>query len=528
MAAISPNSTERTIEVFRRSSNRASMPSDAAITTEKLRDSCQACAASKVKCNKEKPTCFRCKRRGTACHYFATKRPGRKRISAQPRPSPGQHPASLEARPVIIDWSKEYSMLDNVGQGQLDSGSLPNATQQWCSEAPGSDSAISIDVALSPTSNIFDPGLLSAWDPVLETSGSDIALGDLTGNLTNHTDLPDSLSAVGAQGFTSSATDTNDFFSVFARNSETSSRSEPSSAPFGPGQARDISLGGSAQPPRRPSTDQEPPFATSPFRPHELSSDTSLPDSCLSRALRLVRDLTIKKQTACAKARSETIPHLQAQAVVVENKRAIEAVQAVLECSCSASDGVVLIILGLAVMEVLDTYTSAAQTQGQQEDAKQWMPCNSPSLVRSNTASGTMPSPPPSASPSSLRSRSWSFESQFSLNAPISPAITKYPASTEMVKSQRLDRLGVNIILGELHRVQRVVKEIAVRLERYHSLRDERPRGGTVGEVGVTEAGYETHPPMFFSAATCNDMAQDLRGRVGVLAKGLIEILRKV
>lgn len=41
----------------------------------KLRDSCHACASSKVKCHKEKPTCSRCRKRGITCEYFAHRRP---------------------------------------------------------------------------------------------------------------------------------------------------------------------------------------------------------------------------------------------------------------------------------------------------------------------------------------------------------------------------------------------------------------------------------------------------------------------
>ncbi|KAJ9605942.1 hypothetical protein H2200_009791 [Cladophialophora chaetospira] len=43
-----------------------------------LRNSCEACASSKLRCSKEKPTCNRCAKRGVNCEYFITKRAGRK------------------------------------------------------------------------------------------------------------------------------------------------------------------------------------------------------------------------------------------------------------------------------------------------------------------------------------------------------------------------------------------------------------------------------------------------------------------
>ena len=51
------------------------------MNTSRLRDSCHACAASKVKCSKEKPTCSRCAKRATRCEYLVTKRPGRRHNS---------------------------------------------------------------------------------------------------------------------------------------------------------------------------------------------------------------------------------------------------------------------------------------------------------------------------------------------------------------------------------------------------------------------------------------------------------------
>lgn len=50
-------------------------------TGRKLRSTCNNCAASKIKCSREKPTCTRCAKRGLACEYFETKRAGRKQGS---------------------------------------------------------------------------------------------------------------------------------------------------------------------------------------------------------------------------------------------------------------------------------------------------------------------------------------------------------------------------------------------------------------------------------------------------------------
>lgn len=43
-----------------------------------LRNSCESCATSKVKCTGRKPTCQRCEKRGFNCEYLVAKRAGRK------------------------------------------------------------------------------------------------------------------------------------------------------------------------------------------------------------------------------------------------------------------------------------------------------------------------------------------------------------------------------------------------------------------------------------------------------------------
>ncbi|KAF4211963.1 hypothetical protein CNMCM8980_001723 [Aspergillus fumigatiaffinis] len=47
-------------------------------TGPKLRDSCNSCAASKIKCTKEKPRCARCAKRNVVCEYLESKRARRK------------------------------------------------------------------------------------------------------------------------------------------------------------------------------------------------------------------------------------------------------------------------------------------------------------------------------------------------------------------------------------------------------------------------------------------------------------------
>lgn len=118
----------------------------------KLRDSCHACASSKLKCYKEKPTCSRCANRGLICEYVATKRGGRKHHN----------------RSSINDSSNTSAgttVTTNVTQllPQLSSWFAPNSTIS------------STDPLPSPASSNLFPNLLSPVDQSLSSTLTDLS-----------------------------------------------------------------------------------------------------------------------------------------------------------------------------------------------------------------------------------------------------------------------------------------------------------------------------------------------------------------
>lgn len=82
--------------------------------------------------------------------------------------------------------------------------------------------------------------------------------------------------------------------------------------------------------------------------------------------------------------------------------------------------------------------------------------------------------------------------------------------------------MTVNLILGELYQVQRAAKKIASKFEGYHDFYGNR-RASIAEELKIRGANNKTHASFFFSAATCKEIAQDLKQRVCLLAKILIE-----
>ncbi|ORY18416.1 hypothetical protein BCR34DRAFT_583034 [Clohesyomyces aquaticus] len=83
MNSTTPTTDAREPQQFRPSQS----PSVSDTTPLKLRESCEACATSKLRCSKEKPTCARCAKRNLSCKYVVTKRSNRKQEHRQNRTS---------------------------------------------------------------------------------------------------------------------------------------------------------------------------------------------------------------------------------------------------------------------------------------------------------------------------------------------------------------------------------------------------------------------------------------------------------
>ncbi|KAI9878039.1 MAG: hypothetical protein M1830_002090 [Pleopsidium flavum] len=64
-------------------------------TRKRLKDSCNSCATSKVKCSKDRPSCTRCEDRGSYCYYSPSQRSGRRSAPS----SVGAAPASTTITP---------------------------------------------------------------------------------------------------------------------------------------------------------------------------------------------------------------------------------------------------------------------------------------------------------------------------------------------------------------------------------------------------------------------------------------------
>lgn len=85
----------------------------------KLRDSCESCAAFKVRCSREKPTCKRCVERGADCQYAVKQRTGRKFRRQDSINDNGEDAASSQTVTPTSSASPFFSELDTLVDSSL-------------------------------------------------------------------------------------------------------------------------------------------------------------------------------------------------------------------------------------------------------------------------------------------------------------------------------------------------------------------------------------------------------------------------
>ncbi|RMD39348.1 hypothetical protein DV735_g5787, partial [Chaetothyriales sp. CBS 134920] len=393
---------------------------------QKLRDSCYACVASKVRCDKVKPVCGRCMKRRTPCEYIATKRAGRKR-DGRPREDPNAAPHSPQ---FDSHTNLAFSLDLSAGFETAAPRPLPDADFEGMFS-----SIVPLPGLASPNS-----GLTSPFD---------------SGNF----DIP--------SFFSNSFTITEDSIITHAQP-------PPLHAPLSP----------QACPPII-SDDQiiQPPCTQSIC-------------CCIIRALTLLKTLVPDSWTTCDRSKgglgNSTCQVPALERVLAENKRSIEEMMEMLECSC-ARDGYLLFVVAIIVLKLLGLYTRVA---------------------RETRARGGDQSPPNCTSDSGQHySHCYSGHSASSSSSAAAE-------SHDGDDSQR--RIALQQVLGELHLVQRLINTLSQHLEAYRS---KQPEDVAIWVPDGQVPMWDLDAP--FSALLMEQLEADLRKRLRALSDEIIEMLRK-
>ncbi|KAF2017046.1 hypothetical protein BU24DRAFT_420070 [Aaosphaeria arxii CBS 175.79] len=408
----------------------------------KLRDSCEACAASKLKCHKQKPTCSRCAKRGITCQYLATRRAGR-RYDNNRRPSERRRPESfsLPAEPQLdpLDLNSWFAAEAAASSGD-DFPPMPKT-------------ASSVSTTASNPSSGLDSTMLTPVD-----------LNDMMTDIDDYFLSPTSLWMPDSTGTDMLAPLDADFFNM------------PSGG-MDPTFNDNIKTSHSVSSPDSGITDLKKPM---PELNLDISSFTQGFSSsfgcCMMQAMCLLQQLFPQSmsttETSCENTKMKSAgnspsppPEKMAppmEAVIATNKQAIDAVGTMLECSCVQS-GYLLAILSLIVFKALDSYDAAANS------------------------------------------------TQPRLENPLDED-SRYTAA--------------QLVLGELHRVQRLVNQLSGKMKEHIRAAGIVPNKDLIkAEAGVDQPMGDASMP--FSENMLEQLEADMRRRLKKLSLSMASYLRR-
>lgn len=498
----------------------ATPPSPTKIQPTKLRDSCNACAVSKLKCSKEKPECARCAKRGHRCEYFATRRAGRRH-----EPRPRQQDDGTKTS-TSDDSSDVQSSVHVAVPARSDAAN--HLTPPWDTDIHMSDDT-TVEPSLSGTLSLDGPTLAgddaASWRMLAEATMPDAPDMFASFQMTSHLFITGvdnggskDLANIDKEGF-----DFGDFTGFLAPNSTTLVLDEtafdgvdefrlssPWDSPSSPSLA---SLSSSMSPSLTTSsvltaaTTQHPSVSNSPTEARCLAPPAPVPATpalappapvpavsplppttstcCLIRAMELLPTLFSPSAACTCQSLPPSGSHLPpvvdpapptTEQAVTKNKQTLDSLQAMLDCPCSttSNNSYLLAIISLAILKVLAWYRAAA-----------------------------VPPPPVAHLADDGRQRGCHAEH----------VVLSTPA---VVDAYRLDgdddraRMAAQLVLSELHRVQRLVNVLSGRLQQQQQ--QQLPGEGGGG---------------FFSVAWFGQLEGDLRRRVRGLSLEIVDLLRQ-
>ena len=204
----------------------------------------------------------------------------------------------------------------------------------------------------------------------------------------------------------------------------------------------------------------------------------------------LFPDRSTTCKTSNAQNLGKTTPPPTIQAVIAKNEQIIDAVSAMLQCSCT-QDGYLLNIMSLIVFKVLGWYAAAARTTPSSgRDQAHQLPITahdhqkscSEQVVRDSTKIG-----------------SYSLEGEDSA------------------------RMAAQLVLSELHRVQQLVNKLSTKLRTQET--KDAVEAGT--HINVSDQSIEMETSLPLSNALLDQLGKDLKKRLKSLSLEIVEALRR-
>lgn len=467
----------------------------AAGITNKLRDSCQACAISKVKCPKEKPTCSRCQSRGLTCQYIFTRRPGRRRDNSRRQSNAGasaKSGSSIEPENgLTAEEDTIQAMQPSAGACFLSRSITPSASSNNYLEM----SPQSLSIPASPRPDHFFGAETPDVFSVLGEANMFSALADLGSDnndvdfIMSAMDSPFGMPMMDSGGMTEAH---NDIGSLLIPQSGINMDLPPSDISSSVGPISSSSRVTAFE------ADLEA-LATGKSEVTIAAKKSSC--GCLTQSLDLLKMLSAQPGSQTGMPASElqevsnAITYGSCHSVLTENKQSIEAVSEMLTCPSCAGDSFLLAVLSMTVLKILERYATAARAQ-----------------------------------PSGSKAGASEAEKASRLaNSILASSKDQMVALSRTYNTPRnRGRKAAQLVLSELHRVQRVVNQLSPRLKRPREAerRGAEPGLELWGRQNVS-MGYERGPAAPFSATTLGQMESDVRKSLSALSSEIINGLRQ-
>lgn len=468
-------------------------------TTTKLRDSCQACAMSKVKCPKEKPTCSRCESRNLSCEYIFTRRPGRRRdasrlvntgTSTRSSSTFDNENGNTVERDTIQAFQPSVgacfltrSTTPSGGRSDyldmspqtLSIPATPRPDQMYATETSDVLSALHDVNMFSSLTDFGCDGndmdfIMSAMDspfgiPALENGGIPQAQSDI-GSLL-----------IPSQGI-----------NIDLKSSEITSSVRPISTPS------EVTTRALAQ-------DMQV-LANARSEVTQVTDTTSC--GCLTQSLDLLKTLSAQPASQPNLSASEpqevslALTYGPSHSVLTENKQSIEAVSERLTCPYCTGDSFLLAVLSMTVLKILERYAAAARVQ---------------------SSSGAKASDSEGAEKASRLANSILASSKDQMMV----------LSRTYNTPRNRGRQAAQLVLSELHRVQKLVNQLSPRLKRSKAEVEAQkiePELELWGRQSMAWC-YDRGPATPFSATTLGQMESDVRKSLSALSSEIINGLRR-
>ena len=365
----------------------------------KLRESCNHCALSKIRCSKDQPYCLRCSERGLCCHYAPSRRTGKRRGWSLAS-SAGTNPKGTMSETVLppsespsLDFSALVQGLtpNSFDFGQKSSPATPCSNQQCPDLQPtaystGGSTMTRRDEIVTPVNvspeDVDGPAGLSE-DHLSATYDSIAMLNDHSGNHNLY------------------ATEFEEINSILRFSAQPDGFSTLTPCPTGH------------------SSNQ----SSSGYANAQLLEQ---PQDCMSRALNILKNLHIAPSTCTSISSGCPTPKEAPRIdhVLTTNKEVIDSITSIISCSCSL-DLQLILVLTLITSKVITWYSAVVRCDDHPRQA------------------------------GSSASRSGSFATaERVLHQPIS--VGKYH-----LDGDDMGKMRAQLVLSELHRVVRLVKQLA-------------------------------------------------------------------